>query len=145
MVKVKRYLMHCDYCGKRVIVKGSSGLSSLKEISQAPIPRGHIHLELDENKVKLKEVAKKEIAEREAAEKDGVEFKKKFDPMKVLPRRKLLKCPCCGRGLVLRKDSTILPEIEEEKSVEEEDYGPGRKTSTPGPEVSGGSAGRTPN
>lgn len=105
----KRYLIHCDFCSKRVIVQDAKGLANLNEISQAAIPGGVPFLDLETQKIKQK---------------------------KSLPRRKLLKCPNCGRGLILRKDTTILPEIKEEKPIEEEDHWTRRETGPFGHQVS---------
>ena len=102
--KKNRYLIHCDFCGKRVIVHHVDELSPFLKVPQASIPRGYLHLETEEVKKKFKESKVPEF-------------------FKVLPRNPMVKCSCCGRGLVLKRDATKLPDIVEGPKVEKEDNG----------------------
>jgi hypothetical protein len=103
----KEFLLHCDFCGRKVVVRDPSGIAGLKEVPLASIPGGVPVLDPE----KKKAVSKKSI-----------------------PRRRMLKCSTCGRGIVL-KPSMIPKEDIKETISEEEDNSAGREGRPFGPSI----------
>jgi DNA-directed RNA polymerase subunit RPC12/RpoP len=105
---VKEFLMHCDHCGRKVIVRDPTGIAGLKEVPLASIPGGVPVLDPEEKKIKTK---------------------------KSIPRRRMFKCAICGRGIMLRENMVPMSEHKEEINYEEDNRF-GREGSPFGPQVS---------
>jgi hypothetical protein len=99
---VKEFLMHCDNCSRKVVVRDLSGIDGLKEIPLASIPGGV------------------PILDPEA---------KKIITQKSIPRRRMFKCTVCGRGVMLRENLVPISEHIKEEKDEEKDNGTGREAS----------------
>lgn len=111
----KEFFMHCDYCGRKVVIQDLSGLQGLKEANLAPIPGGVPELDAEKKKVKIK---------------------------KSLPRRRMFKCSNCGRGIILKQSTVAIPENFKETVSEEEDNSTGCEGSTAGSEIQGNPTGK---
>jgi hypothetical protein len=101
----KDFMMHCDHCGRKVMVKGQTGVDRLVQGTPlAPIPIG--------------------VPTHDPEGKDG----ERIIIKKPIPRRRMFKCSVCGRGLIL-KPSMIPPSehVKKEDNNEEEDNSIGRE------------------
>ena len=86
--------MHCDHCGRKVVVRDTVGITGLREMPLAQIPGGVPVLDPIDKKIKTK---------------------------KSIPRRRMFKCTICGRGLMLRENAVPVSEHLKENIDEEKD------------------------
>lgn len=106
----KEFLLHCDFCGRKVPVRNPSDIAGLTEVPLAPIPGG--------------------VPVYNASE-------KKIEGKKSIPRQKMFKCRMCGRGIVLKQNMVPAPEDFKETVGEKKDNSVGCETSLAGQPVSG--------
>lgn len=100
----KLFMVHCDFCGKKTVMRDPSQTQGLTEIPNAAIPGG----------IPLYDPEKKQIVNKPS-----------------IPRRKMYKCTQCGRGVVVRNNYTPIEltpeEVEKEKQKREKDLSTGRE------------------
>jgi hypothetical protein len=95
--KPEQFMLHCDFCGKKVTVLDPSNVS-MTEIKVADTPGGSPYYD---------------------------PHKKKTIGKPSTPRPKMFKCSQCGRGLVMRNNMT--PKSAHEENKNEKDLAPRRE------------------
>ena len=100
----KEFIMHCDHCGRRLVVRDHEALKGLQETPLSVTPAGIPDYDVE---------------------------KKKINPQKIIPRRRMFKCTGCGRGVMLRENAALPGQ----ENHEEEDFRLGREGSAFGPQV----------